>query len=180
MWDTLSWEKFRLSHLCFHQYTKSGCHFSIQGSQICREWNLTWQTYWCWLLVWILLWPSPYLVVLPIAFHFPFPVKKWCTRRIPEKKSTSEKWKYDLPMHISKSTAHTNKKQDYCTQCWKQCWIWGQLRHLFWHCMAVHSRRHSRPCTRGPRSTPPGSWLAAALGAGRRCSPDNVIIIMLI
>ena len=33
----------------------------------------------------------PYLVVLPIAFHLPFPVKKWCTRSIPEKKSTSEK-----------------------------------------------------------------------------------------
>ena len=32
----------------------------------------------------------PYLVVLPIAFHFPFPVKKWCTRSIPEKKSTSK------------------------------------------------------------------------------------------
>ena len=46
--------------------------------------------------------------------------------------------------------------------------------YLYWDCMAVHSRRHSRPCTRGPRSTHYGSWLAAAPGEGRICSPDIV------
>ena len=71
---------------------------------------------------------GPHLVVLPIAFHFPFPVKKWCTRRIPEKSPDGNM--IIRPIHIYLSTytyliyliyiLQDKQQQDYCIQCWKQ------------------------------------------------------------